>query len=192
MTVVEERLPGRGEKRVMVGKAASERYEVVSADSSMTFFAMSTMQYVYGKTTELSGFIDVAWNPDGTLAVRPPPKMHVEFRVESLRTGNELQDREMWKLIDSKRFPKIAADLREASSGAARGRYTGTGQITLAGLARAYEGEFTLERGAKQVALHGDLNVDVRDFGLKPLKLLVLSVAPLVRVRLHLVTARVV
>jgi polyisoprenoid-binding protein YceI len=192
MTVVEERLPELVEKRGMVAKVPSERFEVVGAESSLTFFAMSTMQYVYGKTTELSGFIDVGWNGDGTLAVQPPPKMHVEFRVESLRTGNELQDREMWKLIDSKRFPKIAADLREASAGAALGRYTGTGQITLAGLARAYEGEFRLEREAKKVTLHGDLNVDVRDFGLKPLNLLVLSVAPLVRVRLQLVTARVV
>jgi polyisoprenoid-binding protein YceI len=192
MTVVEERFPERVEKRVMIGKVPSERFEVVGAESSLTFFAMSTMQYVYGKTTELSGFIDVGWNPDGTLAVQPPPKMHVEFRVESLRTGNELQDREMWKLIDSKRFPKIAADLREASAGAALGRYTGTGQITLAGLARAYEGEFRLEREPKKVTLHGDLNVDVRDFGLKPLNLLVLSVAPLVRVRLQLVTAKVV
>ena len=43
--------------------------------------------------------------------------MHVEFKVESLRTGNDLQDREMWKLIDSKRFPRIAGDLREFSAG---------------------------------------------------------------------------
>jgi hypothetical protein len=40
------------------------------------------------------------------------------------------------------------------------------------------------------VTLDGELMIDVRDFGLKPIKLLVLSVAPLVRVRLHLVTAR--
>lgn len=190
MTVIENRLPGRGEVRGRTGKAISERYDVASADSSLTFFAMSSMQSAYGKTTELSGCIDAAWNGDGTVAADPPPKMHVEFKVESLRTGNELQDREMWKLIDSKRFPKISGDLREFSPCAIRGRYTAAGQITLAGLARRYEGEFTLGRDGKHVTLDGELKIDVRDFGLKPMNLLVLSVAPLVRVRLHLVTVR--
>ena len=37
-----------------------------------------------------------------------------------------------------------------------------------------------LERDGERVILDGELNVDVRDFGLKPMKLLVLSVAPLV------------
>lgn len=96
----------------------------------------------------------------------------------------------MWKLIDSKRFPRIAGDLREFSPGSLRGRYTGAGQITLAGLSRRYESEFRLERDAARVILDGEVNVDVRDFGLKPMKLLVLSVAPLVRVRLHLVAMR--
>ena len=110
--------------------------------------------------------------------------------VESLRTGYELQDQEMWKLIDSKRFPKISADLGEFGHAVARGRYTAAGQITLAGLARRYEGEFTLDRDNGRVTLKGEQKIDVRDFGLKPINLLVLNVAPLVRVRLHLVLAR--
>ena len=174
----------------MPGSMTSQRFEVVAADSSLTFFALSTAQSAYGKTTELTGFIDAAWNVDGSLAADPAPRMHVEFRVDSLRTGNDLQDREMWKLIDIRRFPKIAGDLRQFSPGAVRGRYTAAGQITLAGLARAYESEFRLERDGKRVILDGELQIDVRDFGLKPINLLVLRVAPLVRVKLHLVAAR--
>jgi hypothetical protein len=174
----------------MAGNGTSQRFEVVSADSSLTFFALSSAQSAYGKTTALSGYINAAWNADGTLAAEPSPRMHVEFRVESLRTGNDLQDREMWKLIDSKRFPKIAGDLRSFAPGSVRGRYTAAGQITLAGLARSYESEFRLERELKRLTLDGELMIDVRDFGLKPINLLVLSVAPLVRVRLHLVTQR--
>jgi polyisoprenoid-binding protein YceI len=187
MTVIEERSLGRSE---VDGMPVTERFDVVAADSSLTFFAMSTVQSAYGKTTELSGHIDAAWRPDGTLAVEPAPHMHLEFKVESLRTGNELQDREMWKLIDSKRFPKISGDLREFSPGGTRGRYAAAGQITLAGLARRYESEFTLDYDPKRVILDGEVKIDVRDFGLKPINLLVLSVAPLVRVKLHLVTAR--
>ena len=154
--------------------AVKERFDVSSVDSSLTFYAASPTQSAYGKTTDLSGFFELAWNADGSLAAEPAANMHVEFKVESLRTGNELQDREMWKLIDSKRFPKIA------------------GQITLAGLARRYEGEFRLDRDAQHVALDGEVKIDVRDFGLKPIKLLVLGVAPLVRVRLHLVATKAV
>jgi len=191
VNVIEGRSLRRGEVGVMAGSATSRRYEVVPEDSSLTFFALSSAQSAYGKTTGLSGFIDAAWNGDGTIAKEPAPHMHVEFKVESLRTGNDLQDREMWKLIDSKRFPKIAGDLRTFAPSTVRGRYTAAGQITFAGLARAYEGEFRVERDGKRIVLDGELMIDVRDFGLKPINLLVLSVAPLVRVRLHLVTAQV-
>ena len=170
----------------------SERFDVVSSDSSLTFYATSANQSAYGKTTELSGFIQASWDGAGALQADPPPLMHVEFRVESVKTGNDLQDREMWKLIDSKRFPKIAGDLREFERGSVHGRYTAVGQITLAGLARVYEGEFTLEREGNTIAVNGEVKIDIRDFGLKPMKLLVLGVAPLVRVRLHLVAARAV
>jgi polyisoprenoid-binding protein YceI len=177
------------ENRIMESK---ERFEVSSADSSLSFYAASPMQSAYGKTTDLRGFFEIAWNPDGTVAAQPAASMHVEFEVESLRTGNELQDREMWKLIDSKRFPKVAGDLRMLSSGTVRGRYSAAGQITLAGLARRYEGEFRLDRDGRRVSLDGELKIDVRDFGLKPMKLLVLGVAPLVRVHLRLVATKAV
>jgi hypothetical protein len=186
----EKRLLDVSEVRSMADTTSSERFEIAGTDSSLTFFATSSIQSAYGKTTDLSGYIEAAWNADDTLAATPVPAMHVEFKVESLRTGNELQDREMWKLIDSKRFPKVSGDLLDFSGGAVPGRYVGSGKITLAGLARTYEGEFRLERDRGDVRLDGELNIDVRDFGLKPISLLVLSVAPMVRVRLHLLAGK--
>jgi hypothetical protein len=174
----------------MGAQNARERFDVVTADSSLTFFAMSTVQSAYGKTAELAGYVDAHWNADGSIALAPPPEMQIEFKVESLHTGNELQDREMWKLIDSKRFPKVAGELRELRAGSARGRYAAAGQITLAGLARRYEGELSLDRDGRRLRLNGEVKVDVRDFGLRPVNLLVLSVAPVVRVRLHVVAAK--
>jgi hypothetical protein len=181
----------RGKEGDMESRPIYERFEVIG-ESSLTFFATSTVLAAFGKTTQLSGHIDAAWNPDGTLAAAPVPRAHIEFMVESLRTGYDLQDQEMWKLIDSKRFPKVSADLREFSPGVAVGRYTAAGQITLRGLARRYEGEFTLDRDDDRATLKGEQKIDVRDFGLKPVNLLVLSVAPLVRVRLHLVLMRAI
>jgi hypothetical protein len=174
----------------IVEKPATGHFVIDNRDSLLRFFSLTTLYPAFGRVTKLSGFVDCAWNADRTIVLDPPPRMHVEFKVEDLRTGNELQDREMWKLIDSKRFPQIAADLRELSPTAAARRYVAAGQITLAGLARPYEGEMSPAFDGQQVTIDGDLEVDVRDFGLKPMKLMVLSVAPLVKVRLHLVARR--
>lgn len=190
MIVIENRLHGQGQMKAIPEELRSERFEVVSGESSLTFFATSQLFPVYGKAMEMSGCVEAAWNPNGTLALHPPPAMRLEFKVESLRTGNELQDREMWKLIDSKRFPRIVGELDELSRGALHGRYTAAGQITLAGLARRYEGELLPSRAGEYVRIRGDINIDVRDFGLKSMKLMVLSVEPLVRVRLRLVARK--
>ncbi|HEY6485570.1 MAG TPA: YceI family protein [Candidatus Cybelea sp.] len=191
MIVIEDRRKGLRQMEAMPEELSCERFEVSSADSSLTFFATSTLFPVYGKATEIGGFVEAAWNENGTLSTHPVPRMHVELKVESLKTGNELQDREMWKLIDSRRFPKIVAELRELSSGALPGRYNAAGQITLAGLARRYEGELLPAHDGDHLRIGGEINVDVRDFGLKSMNLLVLSVEPLVRVRLRLVAKRV-
>jgi hypothetical protein len=180
-------LLGRREARRTVEKPVNEHVLIDSADSLLRFFSVTALYPAFGKVAELAGFVDASWNPDGTIALDPAPQMHIEFKVEDLRTGNELQDREMWKLIDSKRFPKIAADLRELRRTSVSGKYAAAGMVTLAGLARPYEGEMSPTFDGKQVTIDGDLEIDVRDFGLKPMKLMVLSVAPLVKVRLHLV-----
>ena len=191
MTVIEERCDGRVQMKAMAEKPSHERFDVASNDSSLTFFATSTLFPVYGKATEMTGYVEAAWNK----RTERWPSTHrraciSRLKVESLRTGNELQDREMWKLIDSKRFPKIVGDLRELSAAALPGRYAAAGNITLAGLARRYEGELLPSRDGDSVRIAGEINVDVRDFGLKSMNLLVLSVEPLVRVRLRMVARK--
>ena len=139
-----------------------------------------------GSATQLAGYV-VADFHDDALAMDPPPKMHVELPVEQLRSGNMLQDREMWKLIDSRRFPTIAADLRSVGSRGADGTYAAGGDITLAGRQRHYEGSLTVAREGNGVRVEGALRVDIRDFGLQPPRFLMFKVEPAVNVRLHLV-----
>jgi hypothetical protein len=170
--------------------SAIERFEVDSAKSTLTFFVRTTTSSVSGKATGLAGSIDCAWSAAGIIAETPAPKMHVEFQVEGMRSGNDFKDKEMWKLIDSKRFPKIAADLLTIRPNSKAGTYTASGKITLAGLAKTYEGIFSVERLGNNVTLDGYLEVDVREFGLKPVKLLALSVEPVVKTHLHMIATR--
>ena len=120
MRAFEQPWSHRGKGGDVESRPVSERFDVIG-DSSLTFFATSTVLAAFGKTTQLSGYIDAAWNPDGTLAAEPVPRAHIEFMVETLRTGYDLQDQEMWRLIDSKRFPKVFADLREFRPGVRSG-----------------------------------------------------------------------
>jgi polyisoprenoid-binding protein YceI len=174
---------------VAVDAESAVRYIVSSSDSTLAVDARTTLHAVHATVSDLSGYVAVAWNADGTLASVPAPKMHVEFPINRLQSGNGLQDREMQKLIDAKRFPKAVADLREVQS-PLQSRYKATGDVTLAGRSRAYDGDFAIAGDAEQVTVDGELTLDIRDFGLKPPSLFVLKVDPVLRVRLRLVARK--
>ena len=166
------------------------RYDVITSESSLVFEARSTLHAVHGKADGLTGYIERGAGVTDSIAGPPPPKMHVEFAVERLRSGNDLQDREMWKVVDSKRFPLVTADLRELEPGPSEGRYIASGDVALAGRSRRYSGDLSFEDGGDRVIVQGALNLDIRDFGLKPPEMLFLKVDPVVALRLRLVAAR--
>ena len=169
------------------GACEIARYAVSAADSTLDFAAASTLHAVHGSASSLSGYMDADVS-GASIAVDPPPRMHIEVPVEHLRSGNPLQDRELWKLIDSRRFPTIAADLRRLEPDGS-GAYAASGDITLAGRQRRYEGMLTVERSGERLRVTGNLVLDIRDFGLKPPRLLMMKVEPCVNVRLQLVAA---
>jgi len=143
---------------------------------------------VHGSAKNVTGFVEADFDREA-LATEPAPKMHVEVPVEQFRSGNALQDREMWKLIDSRRFPTIAADLRSLEQAGAPGSYKAGGDVTLAGRQRRYDGTLTVTRDGEHLKVEGDLVVDIRDFGLQPPRLLMIKVEPQVKVHLRLVAA---
>jgi hypothetical protein len=153
----------------------------------LTFEARSTLHSVRGKNASIAGYIDADATPSGSLVLDPMPVMHIDMPVEQLTSGNGLLDQQMWKLIDSKRFPRITADLRGLSPGSAPGRYAASGDVTLAGRMRSYEGELVFGGTPESLVCDGDLVIDIRDFGLTPPSLLILRVDPVVKVHLHLV-----
>lgn len=169
---------------------SSSRYGVSTVQSWISFEARSSLHSVKGKAMALTGFLESGWDEDGTVAAVPPPKMHVEFPVEQMRSGNGLQDREMWKIIDSTRFPRIVADLYELKNGAGPARYRASGDVTMSGRTRRYNGEMTVSHRDETVTVEGDLIVDIRDFGLKPPSMLMLKVDPIVKVHVYLVAKK--
>jgi polyisoprenoid-binding protein YceI len=161
------------------------KFNVASSSSSLSFDGKSTLHAVHGTASQLTGSI-TATLEDGNLTLDPQPAMHVEFPVERLSSGNSLQDKETWKLLDSKRNPTIAADLRNlvASAGNA---YSATGDIAMSGRKKSYDGNLTIKVDRDRMVVDGTLVVDIRDFGLQPPRLLMVTVQPQVTVNLHLV-----
>ena len=100
-------------------------------------------------------------------------------------------DRETWKLIDSNRFPRIAADLRELRAALGPNHYEASGDVTLAGRSRKYDGDLTFAHDEDSVTVDGELRIDIRDFGLKPPNLLIIKVDPVVKAVLHLVARKI-
>ena len=86
-------------------------------------------------------------------------------------------------MIDSKRFPRVASDLRELRPTTDPGRYAATGDVTLAGRSRRYNGTLTLSSSGDRITIEGELEIDIRDFGLKPPALLLIKVDPAVKLR---------
>ena len=172
---------------VPAGAEASRHYVVSTADSVLTFEAQSTLHAVRGKNSSIAGYIDADSAPDGTIVLEPMPVMHIDMAVEGLTSGSGILDQQMWKLIDSKRFPRISADLRTLAPGSSADRFTATGDVTLAGRVRTYDGELVFGLDPGGLVVDGDLVVDIRDFGLTPPSLLILRVDPVVKVHLHLV-----
>jgi polyisoprenoid-binding protein YceI len=158
---------------------------VQAAASTLDFDAKSSLHPVHGTAAQLSGYLD-AFVEDGSLALDPPPKMHVEFPVERLASGNSLQDKEMWKLLDSKRNPIVRADLRDLTASGAN-NYGASGDITLCGRSRRYEDKLAIVCSGDDIALDGSLKLDIRDFGIAPPRFLMFTVQPEVTIRLHLV-----
>jgi hypothetical protein len=174
----------------LVAGAGTERFAVLPTDSWVTFEGRTTLHGLKGKAVGLNGYVEAGWSDDGTLATEPAPRMHFEMPVSDLRSGNAMLDRETWKLIDSNRFPRIAADLRELRAAGAPSHYEASGDVTLAGRSRRYDGELTFAHDGDLITIDGELRIDIRDFGLKPPNLVFIKVDPVVKAVLHLVARK--
>jgi hypothetical protein len=147
----------------------------------------SSLHPIKGESHDVRGYIETIRDRDGTIAVDAPLRMHVEIPVASLSSGNALEDKQMRELIGSRSFPNIVADLQELQKLDEFGRYAAKGRIEVRGTGRAAEGELTVRRDGDEVVVEGEKTLDVRDFGIKPPRILMLQVYPDITVRFHLV-----
>jgi polyisoprenoid-binding protein YceI len=164
-------------------------YQIVSSRSQVWIEATTSVHPIHGKAGGLTGAID-AEVADGTASLTKPPQLSFELPIKAVKSGNPMYDGELLRRVDAQRFPTItgnATELTELDSG----RYGLRGDLTFHGVTRAVEGEVKVQaQDEKTLVLEGQQTFDIRDFGIKPPKILMLKVNPDVAVRVRIVAER--
>lgn len=161
-------------------------FEIVPDQSTVWIEAESSVHPVHGESTGLQGHIQ-ATVADGQLDTANAPLFRITLPVEQLKSGNRLQDREMARRIDAKQYPTIegtSTDVKHLEAD----RYLVRGNLTFHGVTREVEGEVQITHpDATTMVIEGEQVFDIRDFDVKPPKILTLKVHPEVNVRVKVI-----
>lgn len=149
--------------------------------------ASTSLHPIHGEAYGLEGEI-VATIADGRFDLSSPPQMRLELPIERLKSGNAMQDKEMQRRVDARRYPTIVGESRKVSEQGSSGRYRVQGDLTFHGVTQTVEGEVNLHTpDERTLILEGTQTFDIRDYKVQPPKILMLRVHPQVKVRVRAV-----
>jgi polyisoprenoid-binding protein YceI len=152
--------------------------------------ARSNVHPIHTEAEGLEGWLELEIS-DGSINVDQAPRAHLEFPVENLKSGNPLEDRELRRRIDSRRYPMIAGDLKSMKAANEAQQHIVGGDLSFRGVTRTYEDEMTFAAlDELTVSLTGQSTFDIRDFGMEPPRILMLKVQPEVTVRVEIVAEK--
>ena len=179
------------------------RFTIDPERSTITIDASSSVHPIHTEAGGLEGWVEVERGSGGEIDVARSARAHLEFPVDRLRSGKTLEDRELRRRIDAKRFPTIVgelealaaaplgADNRDGGAADSGSRYQVTGDLTFKGHTKRYVHvmQWTFEDD-RTLRLQGAAEFDVRDFAMEPPKILLLKVHPEVDVRVDVYAVR--
>jgi len=161
------------------------RFRIIPERSRVWLEASSSVHPIHGEASGLSGSIDVQFDGTG-LDFSSSPEIKVELPVEQLKSGNRLEDAEMMRRIDARRYPAIRGVVKDMKSQGVDGRYAVTGDLSFHGVTQTLEGEITVSHPDDgTLIIEGERQFDIRDFNVSPPKILMLKVHPEVKVRIR-------
>jgi polyisoprenoid-binding protein YceI len=161
------------------------RYTIVPERSRVWIDARSSLHPIHSTAEGLDGFVDL--DVDGDAVVGQHPTAQLSFPVSRLSSGNRLEDRELHKRIDARRYPTISGVLTGVVPVSDDGRFLVRGDLSFRGVTRSAEDYMTLTLvDRRTIRLAGESSFDVRDFGMEPPRILMLRVEPEVKVRVEI------
>jgi polyisoprenoid-binding protein YceI len=163
------------------------RYSIVPDRSTVWIEARSNVHPIQTTTSGLEGFVELQIDPAGGIDLATAPVGRLSLDVERLKSGNRLEDREMQKRVDAKRFPRIEGVLDSMVGNGKDGSYKVTGEIKFRGVSRPHEDLMEISQvDERTIRLAGSSRFDIREFGMEPPKVLMLKVEPVVDVRVEI------
>lgn len=167
------------------------RYCIDPARSRVWIDAQSSLHPIHTETSGLHGWVEVDVEQGGQLNLDVTPSGHLELPVDRLRSGNALEDRELQRRIDARRYPTIEGDLTAMRPSDEEGHYLVEGNVAFTGTTRSYGQEMIVDHvDDHTIRLSGHSTFDVRDFGLSPPRILMFKVEPEVSVRVEIIAEK--
>ena len=120
------------------------RYRIVPEQSQVLIDARSSLHPIHTRTSGLEGSLDMEVIGGGHVNVQAPANAKLSLPVDDLSSGNALEDRELKRRIDARRFPTINGELSELRETGKDGRYVARGGLTFRGVTNTYEDEITI------------------------------------------------
>ena len=162
-------------------------YRLVPELSTVRVHATSNVHPIDGEASGLAGnvtFTLVGGEPD----LAQPVAAEVTLAVHDLRSGNPAYDAEMRRRLQARRHPLITGRLTAAERLDADGRFRVTGDLSFHGATRQVTADIALDlAGTGRLVASWEQTIDIRDFDLKPPRILLFRVDPEVRVEVDLV-----
>ncbi len=167
------------------------RYRIVPEKSRVWIDARSSLHPINSTTDGLEGFITLEMEEGGKVDLTSPPEGRLSLDVSRLSSGNRMEDRELQKRIDARRYPTIDGVLTGMETDGGEGRYRVKGDLSFRGVTKEYQDGLSVNAvDDHTVQLAGESKFDIRDFGMRPPKILMLKVEPEVAVRVEIVAER--
>jgi hypothetical protein len=159
------------------------RYVIVPTRSHVRIDARSNVHPIHSDTDGVEGYIDLELCPDGTVDLSVSPSGRISLAVQRLKSGNRMEDRELQRRIEGRRYPLIEGALTTISSDASDGSYRVGGDITFRGVSRYHEDLMQIRQVDEgTMLLTGSSRFDIRQYGMQPPRVLLLRVEPEVEV----------
>jgi polyisoprenoid-binding protein YceI len=167
------------------------RYRITPERSYVWIDARSNVHPIHSTTDGLEGFVDVTFTSDGSVDVGAPVAGTLSLTVDHLSSGNRLEDRELQRRIDARRYPKIEGTLDKIAPSEESGSYLVGGDIAFRGVSRHHEDVMRIGSVDEQtIRLAGQSSFDIREFGMEPPRILLLKVEPEVEIRVEIFATR--
>jgi hypothetical protein len=150
----------------------------------------SSVHDLHAEGRALAGAIEGELDGSGVPRFVAAHGARLQLPVDSMKSGNRLQDMEIQRRLDPRKYPliEVVVDRAWRLDGTDRCRAAFT--VTAHGRTQSFEEDFRMQLEGRRLVVEGEHTFDMRDFDVNPPRLLTLKVNPEVTVRARIVAQR--